>query len=210
MSRIFESALKREKNNLFFNQAYFLITLTIFFIIGTKSLPIIADDQQSISVIDSINSLTYEYIVSHIHKSIMLFTQNAQNAKSLGYTSGEGRALSQLGLAYYLHGDYDQATECYVRAFQIFEEIGDFQNLAGVYGEYGYQLKRRDLAKAVDYMQLAISLAEKKKLSDDLRYKLYDNYGVLKEMQNDFDGAMVFYDKALKMKIQKGDSIGIP
>jgi len=209
-TRILTLALKRVKNDLFIKRAGAPIILIILFTIGTLALPTVADDRQTTAVIDSINALPYEYIVSHIYRSITLFTQNAQNARSLGYLSGEGRALSQLGLAYYLHGDYDEATECYVRAFQIFEELGDFQNLAGVYGEYGYQLKRRDLAKAVDYMQRAIGLAEKKKLSDPLRCKLYDNYGVIKEMQDDFDGAMAYYDKAYKMKRQAGDSIGIP
>jgi signal transduction histidine kinase len=39
---------------------------------------------------------------------------------------------------------------------------------------------------------------------------LYDNYGVLKEMQSDGDSAILFYKKALEIKKINNDSIGIP
>ncbi|MDE3058181.1 MAG: hypothetical protein KGJ59_09525 [Bacteroidota bacterium] len=183
----------------------------IFFLVINISLPVTATYGQDLkTVVDSLNAISYQYIVSHLHKSISIFSKNVEKAKASGYISGEGKALSQLGLAHYLRGNYEQSTECYMRAFQIFEDEKDYASLAGSYGEYGYQLKQRDLPKGVRYMQMAIALAEEKSLGDDLKCKLYDNYGVLKEMQGDYDGAMHLYKTALSMKMQRNDSVGIP
>ena len=38
----------------------------------------------------------------------------------------------------------------------------------------------------------------------------YNNYGVLKQKINEIDSAFYFYQKSLKLSIQKKDSIGIP
>jgi len=202
---------ERLKDRLhFFKSWHCPISILLIVALFSTGFKVRADDPKSFPLIDSINALPYEYIVSHLHQSVLLFSENVRQAELQDYTSGAAKALSQLGLVHYLRGDYDESTECYVKAFHLFEKLGDFQYLAGVYGEYGYQLKRRDLPKAIQYMQMAISLAEEKKLDDALKSKLFDNYGVIKEMQSDYDSAMFFYNQALIMKIQQKDSIGIP
>ncbi len=85
-----------------------------------------------------------------------------------------------------------------------------YDELSYEYGELGYQMKRRNLNKAIEYMQLAINIAEKNKIPEFRLSKLYDNYGVLKEMDKQYDSAFYFYNKALRIKKSLNDSIGIP
>ena len=188
----------------------FFIHILAFLIVISIVVSHTAQSQEKKEVIDSINSLSYQFIVSHLHQSISIFSENAATAKSINYALGEGISLSQLGIAHYLRGNLSKSTECYVRAFQIFEDKKDYKNLAGAFGEYGYQLKQRDLPKGIHFMQLAIALAEENNLGDDLKCKLYDNYGVLKEMHCEYDSALYLYTRSLLMKTQRGDSVGIP
>lgn len=160
--------------------------------------------------VDSTNAISYEYIVSNTYQSIKIFNTNLELARKLQYVTGEAKALSNLGLAYYLQGKYEKSTENYLKAINIYENQKSYSMLAETYGEYGYQLKRRELSKAVLYMRKAISIAEIWNLDDARKNKLYDNYGVLKEMHNELDSAMYFYSKALKIKRKISDPIAIP
>lgn len=166
--------------------------------------------QASKSKIDSINTLSYDEVVSNIEQSTKIFTENLEKARSINYPKGEGQALSNLALVNYLKGNYDKSTQYHIESFKIFYDNKMYKELSDAYGEYGYQLKRRDLNKAVSYMRMAIKVSDDFNVPRAFKSKLYDNYGVLKEMQNDADSAIYFYKKALEIKKANRDSIGIP
>jgi signal transduction histidine kinase len=165
--------------------------------------------EASKSTIDSLNSLHYQSIVSNIEPSIEIFSRNVEDAKELNYKYGLATAYNKLGLAYYLNGQYDKSTDVYLKAIDIYDQLNDSENLSATYGEFGYQLKRRDLKKANYYMRLAIDIAEKNE-HDSILTKHFDNYGVLKEMENQLDSAEYYYNIALERKSIEDDSIGIP
>jgi signal transduction histidine kinase len=71
-------------------------------------------------------------------------------------------------------------------------------------------MKRRELQKANQYMHKGIQIAEKNKVSKVTIAKLYDNFGVIKEMEGKLDSALILYNKALKIKYELNDSAGIP
>lgn len=180
----------------------------IFFFVFLISPSLQAQSRKS--SIDSVNSIPYEFIVSNTRRSIRIFTGNIAAADSIGYSEGKAKALSNLGLAQYIGGNYDKSTESYLKAIDIYEGLGDYKSLAELYGEYGYQLKRRDMKKASQYMLTGISIARKEKTGELILAKLLDNYGVLKEMQSDPDSAMYYYRKALSIKKERKDTLGIP
>jgi len=159
--------------------------------------------------IDSINALSHDYIMSNLDISIQKFSENLVNAKAAGYRAGEAGAFARLGMAYYLRGKYDIATSNYLNAAEIYDELGMYAELAEVYGDFGYHLKRSDLARANYYMQLAIAIAEENDFIV-LLAKLYDNFGVIKEVETKFDSANIFYKKSLAIKEELKDSVGLP
>lgn len=140
----------------------------------------------------------------------MIFDNNLKLAQSIGYKIGEAKSLSILAIINYLMGNYENATDYNIQALVIFEAEKDYDNLAETYGEFGYQMKRRDLRKATFYMQKGISIAINRDVKKEIVTKLYDNYGVLKEMEGNLDSALILYFKALRSKETLNDSIGIP
>lgn len=159
--------------------------------------------------IDSINNLPFDYKIENTSKTIKLTLENVEKARKLNYLKGIAEGYLSLGLMYYYQGKYDKNTFYMLKAIRIYEQQNDISSLVKVYGEYGYQLKRRNMAQAVVYMNRAIKLGETQKKQAELR-AVYDNYGVLKEMQTDLDSALFFYDRALKFKEKDRDELGIP
>lgn len=160
--------------------------------------------------IDSVNSISYEKIVSNLQYYIGIFEENLRLAQQINYAKGEGLAMSNLALVHYLRGNYDLSTEFHLKAIELFEKNKMYKELSESYGEYGYQLKRRDMDKAKNYMRVAIAIAVRNKVNELTTAKLYDNYGVLQEMSGNFDSAFYYYNQALKIKEKYSDSLGIP
>ncbi len=159
--------------------------------------------------IDSVNAIPYSYIVSHMEECITVFKNNAQKARKHAYDYGEAVALNKLSLAYGLSGKHDQSVEALLRAARIFERLNAYAELSMVYGGYGYGIKRRDLHSANFYMRKGIHIAESHGLKENLA-TLYDNYGVLKQMEDKSDSAYFYFSNALTLKRQLKDSVGIP
>jgi signal transduction histidine kinase len=148
--------------------------------------------------------------LKNFFESEKLFKANLEAARKMNYKKGEGQSLSKLALIYYLLGQYDKSTEYHLYAIEIFQKNNFLLELADEYGEFGYQLKRRDLPKANFYMQTAISIVEQIEDKGLITSKLYDNYAVLKEMEGKLDSALYFSNKSLENKIKLNDTIGIP
>ncbi|WP_337865048.1 ATP-binding protein [Ignavibacterium sp.] len=182
----------------------------LLFIIFSLFICSNSNSQSKLNDIDNINSTPYEEIVSDLQKYENIFNKNLSEAKRIGYEKGIAKSLSNLALVHYLKGDYDKSTNYHIEAIEIFERNKMYDELSNEYGELGYQMKRRNLGKAIEFMQSAIFIAEKNNLSQFKLSKLYDNYGVLKEMGNEFDSAFYYYNKALQIKKSLNDSIGIP
>ena len=109
--------------------------------------------------IDSVNHQQRSIIVSNLQKSIKIFEQNVEDARSINYKYGEAASLFNLGVVTYLNGKYEESTEIFLKAINLFEELKLDRELALAYGEFGYQIKRRNLKKAIEYMRMGISIA---------------------------------------------------
>ena len=165
--------------------------------------------QSTIAQIDSINQIQYQYIISHLQESVTTFEKNVENSRNINYEYGEAVALDKLALALGISGAHDKANSAFLKAATIFEELEDYNKLSSAYGGYGYGLKRRNMTSANKYMRMGISIAEQYNLNQNLT-TLYDNYGVLKLLEEQLDSAFYFYSKALGLKRQLADSVGIP
>ncbi len=159
--------------------------------------------------IDAVNAMTYDYIVNNLQASTDSLEQNVAAARIIDYRFGEAQGLSKLSIAYNLQGDFEKNTASSLQAIQIFEDLDSLSQLASIYGLYGYQLRKRDLGKARQYMRRGIRLAEQIEALRSLA-GMYDNYGVICEQQENFDSAMVYYRKSLDIKYELKDSVGIP
>jgi signal transduction histidine kinase len=164
---------------------------------------------QSKRLIDSVNTIPFEERLKKAAVLDVVYLKNAQDATKIKYNLGVANSYSNLSLVYYFQGKYEKDLLYSLKAIAIYEKINANEELALEYGELGYRMKKRNIQKAEAYMQKAKSISEKNKLQRPL-LSIYNNYGVLKEMQTQYDSALYFYNKGLMLKEAIKDSIGIP
>ena len=117
-----------------------------------------------IKKIDSINNLPFEERLKGASVLDKVYLKNAENAAKLNYDLGEAKSYSNLSLVYYYQGKYEKDLSYSLKAIRIFEKIKDLENLSLEWGELGYRMKKRNLEKAIFYMQKAKYIAEKNNL----------------------------------------------
>lgn len=164
---------------------------------------------QSQAIIDSINNIPYDSKVQQANKLTDVYLKNAKNAQKIGYDLGQANSYSNLALIYYYQGKYSLNVNYSLKAIKLYESLNNQEKIASEYGSLGYSMKRRDMPQAQYYLQKALRIAESNNFITPL-LSIYNNYGVLKEMQNQLDSALLFYQKGLSLKVKIQDTIGIP
>lgn len=159
--------------------------------------------------IDSINNLPFEVRLKDAAILDKVYLKNAEESAKIHYDLGEAKSYSNLSLVYYYQGKYEKDLAYSLRAIHIFEKLNDLENLSLEWGELGYRMKKRNLEKAIQYMQKSKQIAEKNNLQKPL-LSIYNNYGVLKEMKVEYDSALFYYEKGLALKQKINDQVGIP
>ena len=159
--------------------------------------------------IDSINNLPFEVRLKDVAILDKVYLKNAEESAKIHYDLGEAKSYSNLSLVYYYQGKYEKDLAYSLKAIHIFEKLNDLENLSLEWGELGYRMKKRNLEKAIQYMQKSKKIAEKNNLQKPL-LSIYNNYGVLKEMKVEYDSALFYYEKGLALKQKINDQVGIP
>ena len=159
--------------------------------------------------IDSINNLPFEVRLKDAAILDKVYLKNAEESAKIHYDLGEAKSYSNLSLVYYYQGKYEKDLAYSLKAIHIFEKLNDLENLSLEWGELGYRMKKRNLEKAIQYMQKSKQIAEKNNLQKPL-LSIYNNYGVLKEMKVEYDSALFYYEKGLALKQKINDQVGIP
>lgn len=164
---------------------------------------------QSKKHIDSLNHLPFEQKIKNPKLLLPQYKNAIQIAQKLDYAQGQWEAYANASLLYYYLGKYDLELQYARIALKGFEQENKRDYQAYLWGEIGYRMKRRNIKQAQRYMQKGIRLAETYQLKQPLM-ALYDNYGVLKEMQRQWDSAHYFYTQGLTLKRQFHDRSGLP
>lgn len=165
---------------------------------------------QNKAQVDSINQIIVHEIKIPLPDLVELFKQNIADAERINYTAGKAEAYYNLSLAYSYKGDSpDKSAEAILTAIRIYESLENKEKMAKLYGQLGYGMKRRDLIKAMGYMQKGIAIAQTNQFENELK-DLYNNYGVLKQWNNELDSAAYYFEAGLNIKRKLKDDFGIP
>lgn len=159
--------------------------------------------------IDSINKLYIQGLNIPQDSIVSLFQKNLESADKVSYQLGMADAYSQLSLIYGYQGNYEESAKSSIEGIKIYEKLKKLDRVADYYAEMGYTMKYRDLKKALYYMQKGKAVAEANNFENELK-DIYNNYGVLKEINNELDSALFYYNKGLKIKLKLNDTIGVP
>ena len=164
---------------------------------------------QSKKTIDSINTLYVQGLNIPQDSIVALFQQNLKDAEKISYELGMAGAHSQLSLVYAYQGKYEESTKSSIDGIKIYEKLNQLDRVADYYAEMGYSMKYRDMEKALYYMQKGKTIAEANNFENELK-DIYNNYGVLKEINKELDSALFYFEKGLQIKLKLNDTIGIP
>ena len=159
--------------------------------------------------IDSINNIAYETKLENCVAFCKVYKKNASDAKKINYPLGEAESYSNLSLMSFFSGKFDDNFYYSLQAIAIYEKLNETEKLANEYGEMGFRMNKRNPKKALYYMQKGMKISEKSKFQKPL-LGIYNNYGTLKQQQNELDSALYFFRKCLKIKESIKDSVGIP
>lgn len=153
--------------------------------------------------------IPYDIIVANTTQSESLFLTALDQAKTIQNKELEADIYNKLALVNAFLGNFGKRLSYNVKAINIYEKIGNKSKAGSTYSDLGFSMYRRDLVKAKEYMQKGIILLEDVK--DEVALNAtYDNYGIVLEVSGNTDSAIFFYNKALNLKINQKDSIGIP
>ena len=170
---------------------------------------ITASFSQNKQTVDSINKLYVQGLNIPQDSIVFLFQNNLKNAKKINYQLGMADAYSQLSLVFGYQGKYEESAKNTIEGIKIYEKLNQMDRVADYYAEMGYSMKYRDLKQALLYMQKGKAIAETNNFENELK-DIYNNYGVLKEINNELDSALYYFNRGLEIKIKINDTIGIP
>ncbi len=161
--------------------------------------------------INILNQIAASYFNSSPEKAIMYGQQAKKLAEDISYKHGLAYALKNIGLAYYMQGDYIQTLTYWNASLNGFQEAKDktgtanmLSNLGAVYSNQG------DDEKALDYYLKSLKYAEE--INDTLRLAtVLNNIGsVYFNKTSTRDNALSYYLKALPYSeaLEDDDAIG--
>ncbi|MEZ5199064.1 MAG: histidine kinase, partial [Bacteroidales bacterium] len=173
----------------------------------TKTDQLVKDENDEL--LSKAISIPYDKYTGDLYASNQLFEKALEIALSKKDSASAGEIYTRISIVCYLLGDYDKSMEYNHAAIEVFNALGDNLRAGNAYCQIGYQMKRQNLERAFYYMRKGISMLIESDSTQYLRGP-YDNYGVLHELAGNYDSALFFYNKALSIKQELYDSIGIP
>lgn len=164
---------------------------------------------QTKACLDTIQKLDHQVFLNEIKVSKEFLNTALQKAIALEHDQLIPEIYGHIGKMYYYLGEVDSSFYYRLRAIRKFETMNQLAKAGREYAELGYQYKRINLDKAFEYMISGIQLLRDAQDTSGLA-NVYNNYGVLFEMDESIDSALYYYRASLSLKEQLNDSLGIP
>jgi adenylate cyclase len=175
-----------------------------------KLLPTIKEDSDRVI---TLNAFGWEFRNLKSDTAILLSTQALELARKLGYGTGIGKSLHNLGVYYYRKGDYKKAIAFDQSALTTWDSLGKADSLRTYFFENAAALTLGNLAnvlkeqgffpRALEKYFQTLNLSEKHK-DFTLQSNILGSIGSLYQETGQFDKAIDFYFKGLHIS----DSIG--
>lgn len=159
--------------------------------------------------LDSLTNLPYDEMVSDLSKSRLKLQTGLSKALESKSSFHQAEILSKLSTVTYLQGELDVALKHAITAISIYDELNLPTKVGGLYCSIGYSLKRRSLDEANAYMRKGLRILESNFDTSAIEAG-FNNYGVLKEMENQLDSAVFYYSLSLDLAAARNDSVAMP
>jgi len=145
----------------------------------------------------ALNTLSFSYVNSKPDSARLLAELQRAFAREKKLPVWQARALNSIGLSYRFQSEYKKAIQQYEESIRLFEQVGDRNNMASVYGNMAdvYRIQS-DLPKAIDCITKTLELAE----ATGDRKKAADAYVSIATLYYEYPGnegkTLAYLDKA--------------
>ncbi|MBO3117198.1 tetratricopeptide repeat-containing sensor histidine kinase [Winogradskyella sp. DF17] len=192
--------------------AFFLVSIFIFSQndkIDNLSVQLAYQQQDSTKVNLSIELIDELYAIGEYKKALLYVNQTAKLSKSLNYIRGLAESSYYRALIYTKSNDYYNAIDNYTKSKNYFAQIRDTLGVAKVSNSIGLvEIKRGNYAVGLKNSLAAIGIFEERNLLNELSLA-YNNLAEAYFKTNQIDKALNFNFKALEVRKQINDRIGV-
>lgn len=196
-------------------EKYLIVTLSFLFVGQLYAINYADSLEQHLNKLSADNYIIelletpYDKLVANTTKFEQLLKNGLSKAKQINNPEKEADIYNKLALINAFLGNNDKRLSYNLQAIKTYEQQGNKTKAGITYAELAYSMKIRNIEQAKLYMQKGIRLLEQENDKKALN-PAYDNYGVILEFDGKIDSAIYYYNRALELKIEQEDSIGIP
>nr|WP_199302856.1 CHAT domain-containing tetratricopeptide repeat protein [Coleofasciculus sp. FACHB-SPT9] len=149
-----------------------------------------------------------QYLTSQFEAALQFWQQALSLYREIQDRQGEGKALGNIGLAYYNLGDYAKAIEYQQQSLAIAREIKDRQGEGNALGNLGLAYDvLGNYAKAIEYYQQHLTIAQEIKDRQG-EGKALNNLGIAYNVLGDYTKAIEYYQQRLAIAQEIKDRQG--
>lgn len=185
----------------------FLFVLLIPSLLFAQTINERLENLDSKDQIDSLITLPYQIIINDFSSTEKWINKLSPIAKEQNRINDYAELIRIKSTISYYQGKYDNSTKEALQSIHLFDSLNNLKKVASIYAELGYQIKRVNIIEAQKYMLKGIKLSEKFDDSATLSSS-YNNYGVIKELKNQLDSALIYYTKSLQINTDIVNPLG--
>ncbi len=161
---------------------------------------LLSSQAQDTSRVNTLNEIANAIHRANPDEAIRYGTEARKIAELLNFPKGEALAYKNMGLGYYMQGEYTEAFRYWEPSLKIFEELGDVQMVANLLNNMGaIYFHTGKSVEAIELWLPALKMAEE--LADSTRIgTLLVNIGLIySEMPSTYDTALNYYFRAIEL-----------
>lgn len=153
--------------------------------------------------VNLLNKLGYSYRWGNFDKAVFYLQESYSIADSIGYVKGKARSLSIKGTATAIQTNNKQGSELFLRALELYKNIGLKSGIADTYESIGrFYYMNGDQTRAIEYFHQ--SLKNNEEINDNGKvFILLNRIGWSYIQTGNYSEAMTYYKRSLNI----GDSI---
>lgn len=160
--------------------------------------------------VNTLNALAWELKNSKTNESLSYSLQALNLSKKIKFKTGQTRALSNSGIAYYFQGNYPKALQNYTEAVKLLEGTKYKKKCGALYNNISLiYLELLNYKDAEIYIRKSLAIDEElldyKGLGDS-----YNNLGLIYKDQDKNDQALDYFNISLSYRKKANDKVGMP
>ena len=165
---------------------------------------LVKNDKQDSNKVNHLNALGWELMYVNPDTSVQLGKEALEVALKIKDQKSEANSYSNLGVYFWVKGDFPNSLSNQFKALKIREKIKDKRGIATSFSNIGIVYwNQSENVKALDYLKRALNIME------DLGNKVgiaknTGNIGVIYYQNGEFGKAIEYYLKALKLDEELG------